>query len=74
MFVFLLSITLILMFFTVFVPFHRAAQARNGREFEEQFRLLKLATVREYYPQLRPLSNRQIALRYDYDDAYWNIR
>ena len=74
MFLLLLSLSLVLMFVTVFIPAHRAQESRARREFEEQFRLVKLATVRDYYPEMRNLSNRQIALRYDYEDAYWKIR
>ena len=51
-----------------------AQRARERQRFDEAFRLIKLETVRSYYPEMRRLSNREIALRYDYDDAYWKIR
>ena len=71
----LLSVlTVTLLFATVFFPACRASREKARREFNEHFRLVKLATVREYYPELRNLSNRQIALRFDYEDAYWKIR
>lgn len=74
MFLFLLTVTLSLMFLTIFLPAHYARQEKSRRQFEDEYRLVKLAIVRAYYPELKDLTDRQIALRYDYDDAYWKIR
>ena len=74
MFPLLLTLTLGLLVVTVYIPILRGQEARARIHSEEAFRLLKLETVRNYYPEMRKLSNRQIALRYDYDDAYWKIR
>ncbi len=74
MFLLLTALTVILMFLTVFIPAHRARQERTWRDFEDEFRRAKLAAVRAYYPELHGLSDRQIRLRYDYEDAYWKMR
>jgi len=69
-----LSLTIILLFFTVFIPCHKARELKEKISSEDYFRLLKIQTVREYYPQLKDMSDREIALKIDYDDAYWKIR
>lgn len=70
----LLTLTLSLIFFTVFIPCVRAQRIRAARRSEEYFRLVKLSSVRDYYPEFQNLSFREIAVRYDYDDAYWKMR
>lgn len=74
MLVFVSALIFTLFWYTIALPCSRSQKVKARREFEEHYRLVKLAAIREYYPELRDLSLREIALRYDYDEAFRRIR
>ena len=67
---FLLSLSFILGYLTIWMPIQNARRERIRQEFEDSYKAFQAYYVREYYEAVQNESLRELRNNYKYEDAY----